>query len=109
MEGHDAIFSAELPIPKGKASKMPPPIKKQEPVADKPKRKYERKMKPETTISEKPEKRAVELPQEIAGRLEVFTHSFGVEYLGVLERLLALIGEPQRAKLLDFIIDNKIV
>jgi len=35
--------------------------------------------------------------------------SYALEYLAALERLLALIGEPQRTKLVDFIVDNSIV
>ncbi len=44
-----------------------------------------------------------------ATRIEVFTHSFGLEYISALKGLLALIGEPQRIRLLDFIIDNRII
>lgn len=36
-------------------------------------------------------------------------YSFGLEYIKALETLLALINEPQRTRLLDFIINNKIV
>lgn len=40
---------------------------------------------------------------------ELRVHSLGLEYIRALESLLTLIAESQRQRLLDFIIDNKIV
>lgn len=104
----DEIFSNEIPMPK----RMRPKGAEQNPakVEVGPKRKYTRKSQPS------PPPIADEIPKDFtdAGIAainipEITYSSFGLEYLKALAGLLALIPEAQREKLIEFIIQEKII
>lgn len=106
---YDEIFSGEIPVPKGHRLKG---VEAETVNAEtKPKRKYTRKSRPSPppivdseTLTPFTDARiaAIDLP-------EASFSSFGLEYLRALTGLLTLITETQRTKLIDFIIQEKII
>lgn len=102
----EPIFSNEIPMPPGKELRRKAQAAPCE-VKQKPKRKYTRKAPeippPPQTDRERPE---TGLSSTIP---EARIASFGMEYIQALTTLLALIGEPQRAKLVEFIIQERII
>lgn len=105
MANDGAIFSSEIPGYKGPG--------KQNVEAKPAKRKYTRKPKEEAEKIAPPRKKSE--PEEYAAPLQINPiceerfSSFGIEYVRALSGLLELLQEPQRGKLIQFIIDQKII
>jgi hypothetical protein len=95
MKDRGEIFSAEVPIPEVMKPKSPSKI-------EKPKRKYTRRqhLTPDPDVVSQPDPKP-EVPATL-------TRTLGLEYVEALTRLLELISPPQRDKLIDFIIQEKI-
>ena len=98
MSDYGEVFSKEPPIPKRHSANTTPHSD-----AQAPKRKYTRKAKPQPT--DESMSTSIVIPEQSAVRFS----SHGIEYMTALINLLSLIAEPQRSKLVDFIINEKIV
>ena len=94
MKDRGEIFSTDVPIPEVMKPNSPPP------KIEKPKRKYTRRQHliPDPDVMSQPDPKP-EVPATLTLRLE---------YVEALTRLLELISPPQRDKLIDFIIQEKI-
>lgn len=103
----EPIFSNEIPLPPGKKLRRKAQAA---PSEANPKRKYTRKT-PEIPPPDKGAQTDEIEPKTafLCSMPEARISSFGVEYIQALTALLALIGEPQRAKLVEFIIQERII
>lgn len=102
----DPIFSSEIPMPPEKLLRAAGKPLKSEGT----KRKYTRKaleISPPHNGAPADEKEPKYVP--LCTIPETRFSSFGLDYMKALTDLLALIAETQRAKLVDFIIQEKII
>lgn len=100
---NEPIFSNEIPMPPGKELRRKAQAA---PCEAKPKRKYTRRT-PEIPPPDGPQVEEMESKTALLSAMpEARIVSFGLEYIKALTALLELIGEPQRGKLVDFIIHH---
>lgn len=99
MADDGAIFQNTVPMPRSKVHK------KVSADAAKPKRQYRKRSEPVPAETKTSEQAAV----NIGATMEQRFSSFGIEYIQALTHLLELLQESSRERLVEFIIDAKIV
>lgn len=99
MADDGAIFQNTVPMPRSKAQKTASAD------AAKPKRQYRKRSELVPVENITSEQTAV----NICATLEQRFSSFGIEYIQALTHLLELLQESSRERLVEFIIDAKIV